>query len=116
MTKPSTLVRGLALALALVAGAALAPAARAEGCYSCGDGSKAHCRDYCRYHGRDTYAARRECENKGCRVSGPTDCPQPGQNKAICLVPASAITTYESHLVASVPWYAPPAHGEDSRR
>jgi hypothetical protein len=122
MSRQSISARGLARGLAfMLAMAGALPGlysslARAEGCYTCGGGSSDHCRDYCHYHGQDTFAARRECEKKGCKVSGAAACPQPGPNKAICLAPPPANTPGgDSHLVATVPWCAAPAHSEDSR-
>ena len=48
---------------------------RADGCYICGSGSEPQCKDYCRYSGSDTFAARTQCQKRGCKVSGTASCP-----------------------------------------
>ena len=60
--------------------------ARADGCYSCGAGSSAACGGFCRYTGNDSFAARKQCESKGCRVIGATACPASG---AVCKAPSA---------------------------
>lgn len=59
--------------------------ARADGCYLCGSGSTPQCKDYCRYSGSDTFAARKECEKRGCKVSGTGSCPT-AVNYKVCMV------------------------------
>lgn len=67
------LLLGLAFGLAtMLVGA---PALLADGCYICGSGSTAGCRDYCRYGGSDTFDNRKKCEKAGCKVSGTASCP-----------------------------------------
>lgn len=80
--------------------------AQADGCYTCGGGSSDACKDYCRYSGQDTFAARKSCESKGCKVSGTSSCPT-AVNYKVCLAPApdrsGAGTT-----VATIAWCAAP--------
>ena len=98
--------------LAFVLGAAWAlPAlsvatARADGCYTCASGSAAACKDYCRYSGQDTFAARKQCETKGCKVSGTASCPT-AVNYKVCLAPTAA-AGYLGTLAAAIPWSAAP--------
>lgn len=73
-----------ALALLTLGGAATP--AGAAGCYVCGQGSAAACRDYCRYDGADTFDSRHRCEARGCRVSGASSCPGPGDAR-VCEAP-----------------------------
>ncbi len=58
--------------------------ARADGCYICGGGSAPACKDYCRYSGSDTFAARKACESRGCKVSGTASCPT-AVNYKVCM-------------------------------
>jgi hypothetical protein len=79
----------LALVFAAALPALTVSAAWADGCYTCGGGSKDACRDYCRYSGQDTFAARKGCESKGCKVSGTAACPT-AEHAKICLAPVPA--------------------------
>jgi len=82
----------LTAALALAAVASAPRVAAADGCYICSRGSSANCKDYCRYSGSDTFAARKECEKKGCKVGGTASCPT-AVNYKICSAPAPAAPT-----------------------
>ncbi len=68
-----------------------APPAWADGCYICARGSSDSCRDYCRYSGSDTFANRRICERRGCRVGGTASCPT-AVNYRVCMAPAPTRT------------------------
>jgi hypothetical protein len=70
----------------------------ADGCYICGGGSSPSCKDYCRYSGSDTFAARKACEKQGCKVSGTASCPT-AVNYKVCMAPASDSPT----TVAALP-------------
>ncbi len=65
---------------------AFAKTARADGCYICGSGSQPQCKDYCRYTGKDTFPARKECEKKGCKIAGTASCPT-AVNYKVCEAP-----------------------------
>ena len=67
------------------------PMAFADGCYICSRGSSDSCRDYCRYSGSDTFANRRICERRGCRIGGTASCPT-AVNYRVCMAPAPART------------------------
>ena len=86
-----------------------AATAQADGCYICGGGSSAACKDYCRYSGQDTFAARKSCESKGCKVSGTTSCPT-AVNYKVCLAPAPSPSTPSAAgpAVAAIAWCAAP--------
>lgn len=60
--------------------------ARADGCYLCGPGSTGSCQQYCRYRGQDSFDARKQCERKGCRVTGTASCPSAG---TVCSAPST---------------------------
>lgn len=77
-------------------------AARADGCYLCGSGSTEACKNYCRYTGEDTFAARKDCEKRGCKISGTGSCPT-AVNYKVCMAP----TTSTGTTVASIPWCSP---------
>lgn len=81
----------------------LPSAASAEGCYTCGSGSSAACKDYCRY-AADTFEARKACEQRGCKVSGTGSCPT-AVNYKVCLAPAqkSDITALAIAWCAAAP-------------
>ena len=99
--------------LALVLGAACAlpalsvSAAWADGCYSCGSGSADACKDYCRYAGQDTFAARSRCEKNGCKVSGPVSCPTATTYK-VCLAPP--VSGPPGTVWAAIPWCVAASH------
>ncbi len=73
---------------------------RAEGCYRCGSGSSESCKDYCHY-AKDTFAARKACEKKGCKISSVGTCPTT-PNSRICQAPAKTSETSFASL-ACVP-------------
>lgn len=81
------------------------PFASADGCYLCGSGSTEACKNYCRYSGEDTFAARKLCQTRGCKISGTGSCPT-AVNYKVCMAP----TTPTGTTVASIPWCssAPP--------
>jgi hypothetical protein len=69
-------MKTLAILLAACALVTLAaPQLFADGCYICGSGSSDSCKHYCRYSGSDTFANRKECEKRGCKISGTASCP-----------------------------------------
>ena len=74
------------LAVLLAAPMASPATAKADGCYACGPGSSGACGGFCRYSGNDSFAARKQCESKGCRVTGTAACPPSG---AVCKAPAA---------------------------
>jgi hypothetical protein len=78
--------------------------ARADGCYICGGGSSEACKNYCRYRGEDTFGARKECEKRGCKVTGTGSCPT-AVNYKVCMAPPQ--TPIDS-TVAAVPGCSPP--------
>ncbi|MBI3396140.1 MAG: hypothetical protein HY042_09925 [Spirochaetia bacterium] len=68
---------------ALAAFVALVPNLKADGCYGCGSGSSASCKDYCRYSGEDTWDNRHKCEALGCKIASTTsDCS--ASNYVVC--------------------------------
>lgn len=60
--------------------------ARADGCYICASGSTEACKNYCRYSGPDTFAARKACEQRGCKIGGTASCPT-AVNYKVCMAP-----------------------------
>lgn len=95
----------LLIAACLVPGLATT-SARADNCYLCGSGSSPQCKDYCRYNGPDTFAARKACEAKGCKVSGTGSCPT-AVNYKVCMAPAPSGDT----TVAQAPMCQPAPRG-----
>lgn len=87
------------------AGAACAwsSSAAADGCYTCGEGSSETCKNYCRYQGENTYQAHRECERRGCKITGTAPCPS-AVNYKVCMAPPQKSET----SVAALPWCAAP--------
>ncbi len=82
----------LACSAALTFGlVALPGTASADGCYICGSGSAPQCKHYCRYSGSDTFAARKACEARGCKVSGTSSCPT-AVNYKVCMAPTRSDT------------------------
>jgi hypothetical protein len=73
----------------------------ADGCYLCGGGSSEKCKDYCRYSGPDTFAARKVCESHGCKVSGTASCPT-AVNYKVCMAPAADSPTTVATLLQCV--------------
>lgn len=57
----------------------------ADGCYNCASGSS--CGNQCRYGSSDTFAKRKECEKKGCKITGTSSC-STAANVKVCLKPA----------------------------
>lgn len=82
--------------------------ARADGCYACGAGSSPACGGFCRFTGNDSFAARKQCENKGCRVTSATTCPASG---AICRAPTKPAS--EPVYSTQIAWCSAP-HAADS--
>lgn len=80
-----SLFRSALLALALLPFAPIGTAV-ADGCYTCGSGSSEQCKNYCRHAGPDTFAARKECEKRGCKISGTASCPT-AVNYKVCMAP-----------------------------
>ena len=99
-----TLRKTFLLIAVLFAPLALAAPARADGCYTCGSGSADACKNYCRYR-EDTFAAHKECEKRGCRISGTGACPT-AANYKVCLAPTPGKEAAET-TVAAIPWCAP---------
>jgi hypothetical protein len=95
MTKGSIIVIGLLTTLGL-----WSTTVRAEGCYVCGPGSTPVCGHFCRYQKDDTFEARKECQQRGCKIHGKGPCP--AEPKLIC----SAPSTSGNITVASIPWCA----------
>ena len=96
------------LAVLLAAPLVHSTTVRADGCYACGAGSSPACGGFCRYTGNDSFGARKQCENKGCRVTGPTACPASG---AQCKAPTGSRTDAAS--AAQIAW-CPAALGAGS--
>ncbi len=101
MSKLSTFVFVLGAACALPT--LSASVARADNCYLCGSGSSDACKNYCRYSGQDTFAARKGCEKRGCKISGTSSCPT-AVNYKVCLAPT--LPGHLGSLYAAVPWCA----------
>lgn len=97
----------VALALGLALPAVLPQSARADGCYICGGGSSDACKDkeYCQYSGSDTFGARKNCEKKGCRITGSGPCP--GAGGKICMAPSGR--GRDSGGGETIAWCAAPA-------
>lgn len=96
------LLRNLVMVAVCAAPVLMSPLAWASGCYLCGGGSSESCKNYCRYSGEDTFAARKECEKRGCKVSGTGSCPT-AVNYKVCMVPP-APTKSETTVAAAIPW------------
>ena len=70
---------------------------------ACGSGSSEQCKNYCRYSGSDTFNARKDCEKRGCKVSGTASCPT-AVNYKVCMIPVEDSTkTVASLLQCSSP-------------
>ncbi len=82
---------------------ALPTAARASGCYICSNGSAPSCKDYCAYHGADTFDNRHKCQAKGCKISGTSACPDASAKAQVCSRDAPT-----SDPIAAIPWCAAP--------
>jgi hypothetical protein len=76
--------------------------ARADGCYICGSGSSEQCKNYCRYSGSDTFNARKDCEKRGCKVSGTASCPT-AVNYKVCMIPVEDSTKTVASLLQCSP-------------
>ena len=104
-------LRAVILSATCLFPALFASSARADGCYTCGSGSAARCADYCRYTGSDTFAARKECESRGCKVSGTASCPT-AANAKVCLAPVTQDTVVAAAQAAAaepILWCVAPA-------
>lgn len=73
-----------AAVFALVAVAALAVPARADGCYICTSGSSDYCKNQCAYKGQDTQENRKRCRDAGCKIGGTASC-STAANVKVCL-------------------------------
>jgi hypothetical protein len=82
-------LRSLLFIAACLVPSLAATEASAGGCYICSSGSSPNCKDYCRYSGEDTFAARKECEKRGCKVGGTSSCPT-AVNYKVCMAPPQA--------------------------
>ena len=74
---------------ALATFALLGSMARADGCYTCGPGTKGSCRYYCKFKGDDSKLTRQKCAARGCKITGVAPCPKKG-NPKVCWSPAPA--------------------------
>lgn len=91
----------LFVAAVFMAAPVIAPtSARADGCYQCGDKSTDACKSFCRFTGEDTFAARKDCEKRGCKVGSSRPVACPAEPSKICIAP----TTSTGTTVASIPW------------
>lgn len=79
-------LRSLLFIAACLVPSLAATEARADGCYICTSGSSDACKNYCRYTGPDTFAARKACEQRGCKIGGTASCPT-AVNYKICIAP-----------------------------
>ena len=73
----------------------------AEGCYTCGSGSSEPCKQYCRYPKEDSFAARKDCEKRGCKITGTGTCPAEADRK-VCVAPDAK----GNPAFAAIPWCA----------
>lgn len=80
-------LRSLLFIAACLVPSLAATEARADGCYICSSGSTEACKNYCRYTGQDTFAARKACEQRGCKIGGTASCPT-AVNYKVCMAPA----------------------------
>lgn len=87
---------GLALAVLAVSFFAIGEL-RADGCYLCGSGSTAACKDYCKYTGSDTWDNRKKCESAGCKVSGTSSCPS-ASNYKVCSAQLTVPKTFAEFM------------------
>lgn len=77
----------------------MVPSLRADGCYGCGSGSSANCKDYCKYSGEDTWDNRHKCEAAGCKIQSTTsDCS--ASNYVVCTVLHIPTWNYETAVAA----------------
>lgn len=89
----------LAAALAVSSVFTLPATAFADGCYICQTGSS--CGQQCRYGAKDTQAARKDCEKRGCKIGGTTSCSK-AVNVKVCEAPAE-LPTQTASLQCSGP-------------
>ncbi|MBE2251566.1 MAG: hypothetical protein IAE78_18635 [Myxococcus sp.] len=83
----------LVLSLAVSAVVLVPGVSFADTCVSCGSGSSNGCQQ-CRMPGGDTQAARKECEKKGCKITGTSSCSSAANVKVCKLeVPQAPIKT-----------------------
>ncbi len=71
----------------------------ADGCYNCASGSS--CGNQCRYGSSDTFAARKACEKKGCKITGTSSCSR-AANVKVCQRPAAAKKYFWSHVLENL--------------
>ena len=85
-------MRRLVLALSLVV-SSLAPsiAFAGDACVTCGSGSSNGCQQ-CKLPGGDNQANRKECEKKGCKITGTASCSS-AANVKVCKVETSSAPT-----------------------
>lgn len=97
----------LFLAACVIPGLTTPTTARADGCYACVSGTTAPCKEneYCRFTGPDTFAARKACEVKGCKVPPSKAVPCPAEASKICMAP---VTQSTDKTVAQLPMCAAP--------
>lgn len=86
-------------AATLVVGGLASSRALADGCYNCGSGSANGC-NQCRYGTSDTGDKRKECEKRGCKITGTSSCSS-AANVKVC-----ALDTHEAPT-AVIAWCAP---------
>lgn len=87
-------MRRLALVLSLaVSSIVVLPSLAFAGdtCVTCGSGSTNGCQQ-CRMPGGDTFPARKECEKKGCKITGTSSC-STASNVKVCKVETSSAPT-----------------------
>ena len=87
-------MRRLALVLSLaVSSIVVLPTLAFAGdtCVTCGSGSSNGCQQ-CRMPGGDTSANRKECEKKGCKISGTASCSS-AANVKVCQMETKPVIT-----------------------
>lgn len=93
-------MRRLALALSLAVSAVVvlpSVAFAGDACVTCGSGSSNGCQQ-CRLPGGDTQANRKECEKKGCKITGTASCSTAANVKVCKLETAPIITAQRDTL------------------
>ena len=87
------LVQAFVCAVTLLGGGMFLSAASADNCVSCGSGSTNGCQQ-CRLPGdnKDTFPNRKECEKKGCKISGTSSC-STAANVKVCSIDDSKSPT-----------------------
>jgi hypothetical protein len=97
------LLRNIVMLAVCAAPVLLPESALASGCYICGGGSTEACKNYCRYSGEDTFAARKDCEKRGCKVSGTASCPT-AVNYKVCLAPVPEKSDFTVAATTAILW------------